>query len=45
MSLFSKTQPRGRWHDRSEQEGHETMVNEQPGLAEAEASEATEHDQ
>jgi hypothetical protein len=30
MSLFSKTRPRDRWHDRNEQEGHLTMVDDQP---------------
>jgi predicted enzyme related to lactoylglutathione lyase len=30
VSLFSKTWPGGQWHDQSEQEGHVTMVEEQP---------------
>jgi hypothetical protein len=29
-SLFSSTQPRGRWHDRSKREGHDKMVDDQP---------------
>jgi 2,7-dihydroxy-5-methyl-1-naphthoate 7-O-methyltransferase len=32
VSFFSKTWPRIRWHDRSEQEGHVTMVDEEDGV-------------
>jgi hypothetical protein len=44
VSLFSKTGPRVQWHDQGEQEGHVTMVDEQPGLAETESREVAHHD-